>query len=201
MSNNKLECRPVLLPGAKTPILLSDIGSLHISQLNIGNHHLYLVSDREIKKGDWFLSDDRDRVLESPIYRVEKCIEVKNGWLYGNILGTDLGYNSTYSKKIEAATDLSLELSDIPTNWIEEFVFKQGKIDKVYIKMYKGPIDYEYHFVYKGGENQNEVIILPTAENQNVGAFDYIEASKKHYDTPTEYLHAPHLRKRTHLDC
>ena len=71
-------------------------------------HHLYIISDDEIKEGDWFLSDSRGTKQEPPKYRVEQCIKFENGWIFGHIEGMEVGHNPDWSKQIIATTDSSL---------------------------------------------------------------------------------------------
>ena len=73
-------------------------------------HHLYIISDDEIKEGDWFLSDSRGTKQEPPKYRVEQCIKVENGWIFGHIEGMEVGHNPDWSKQIIATTEASLEI-------------------------------------------------------------------------------------------
>jgi hypothetical protein len=115
--NNKLKCRPVLLPTthfdrSDQVLWLNDNKQLlHThSQTLTKAQHLYLVSDSEIKEGDCYIQND-NKVWEE----------------YGE--GDDI----SNSYKIEASTDTSLGLPGIPQSFIEEYVAKQGKIDKVYI--------------------------------------------------------------------
>lgn len=92
--------------------------------------HLYILSDEEIKKGDWYI----DSVLTNDI-KVKKCIKE-----YRSLL------DSEYCKKIIATTDASLTYK-IPSGEIyPEWDYKalpqpsQGFIEK-YIKKYnKGNI-------------------------------------------------------------
>ena len=97
--------------------------------------HLYFVSEREIEVGDWFLSDGRLSKSFPPMYNVEKCIDIDNEWIYGNINGKDLGNNPNFSLKIEATTDPSLNLPLIPQSFIKEYVEEQGEIDEVMIEI------------------------------------------------------------------
>ena len=74
--------------------------------------NLYIISDDEIKEGDWFLSDSRGTKQEPPKYMVEQCIKVENGWIFGHIEGMEAGHNPDWSKRIIATTDKSLEISN-----------------------------------------------------------------------------------------
>lgn len=127
--------------------------------------HLYLVSDREIKEGDWYMNTLAGRLHKS----------------------NDAGPppNDGYFKKVEATTDKSLGLPLIPQSFIEEFVQKQGKIDKVKIayaydaggKDDHGPLlqltGWAKHLVEEAGEpielhkDSVEVIILPIKDSWN----------------------------------
>lgn len=143
---NKLKCRPVLLPAVDQNII-TDICLTEGGRISIGYEkyisspqHLYLVSDREIKEGDYYFNQDRITL---------NTIEAK-----------DL---PPYWKKVEASTDTSLGLPGIPKEWIEkDYVAKQGKIDKVYISIY----DYENVAGIVEVDMENQVIILPTVEDE-----------------------------------
>lgn len=77
---------------------------------SVSYQHLYFLSDEEIKDGDWFLTDIRNRVSDNngiPIWELKQCSKVSNEWIFC----TDddgLGYNPNWSKKIIATTDSSL---------------------------------------------------------------------------------------------
>lgn len=152
-------CRPVMLPAKdkNAPIVLYNSkennlalrvsGTISLSGDGWNYQHLYLVSDREIKKGD-YISDP------SEYYSVYKSAS---------------NYKGTKLLKVEATTDKSLNLPLIPQSFIQEWVDKQGKVESVKIKVYQHlrlkdnvnkkamPID-----VY---DKDNEVIILPIKES------------------------------------
>lgn len=99
---------------------------------------LYFATKEEIKQGDWFISDDRNHVSETPIYRVEQCIKIENDWIYGSIDGMGQGHNPDWSLKIVAATDKELYTKNpidgaeghfnnkpialIPKHFVEEYI-------------------------------------------------------------------------------
>jgi hypothetical protein len=97
----------------------------HVSKPMITEYkpqHLYLVSDEEIKEGDWFITPGSQLRLRTYAIQPVKA-----------------------DKKVIATTDKSLKIEDkdvypylvipqIPQSFIEEFVEANGKIDKVYIQ-------------------------------------------------------------------
>lgn len=108
------------------------------------NAHLYFVSDREIKEGDWFLSDDRLTIYTPAEYKVQKCIKIQNGWIYRHISQPDESYNPDWSFKIEITTDSTLGLPLIPQSFVEKYVAKQGGIEYVMINILQSPDRTEY---------------------------------------------------------
>jgi len=153
---NKLLCKSVMLPG-EGPIKFQPIfNNYYLSSYPLKEglvpQHLYLISDEMIKEGDWGLN----------IYdqRIDKCIKSNKESI------------QEHWRRIEATTDKSSGLPLIPQSFIEEYVQKQGKIDKVYIQLeivnLPDPHTEEWRpksrlkltpFPY------NEVIILPVKDN------------------------------------
>lgn len=82
------------------------------SEKNFVAQELYIISDDEIKLGDWFLTDDRNRNNGDPIWILCKCTKVQNGWIYSDEL-FGVGLNPDWSKKIIATTDTSLKIDTI----------------------------------------------------------------------------------------
>lgn len=69
--------------------------------------HLYITSDEEIKKGDWFLTDNRNNDIENrglPKWELKQCTSIFNKWIGANNT-EDEGYNPEWSRKILATTD------------------------------------------------------------------------------------------------
>jgi hypothetical protein len=126
---NELICTPVMLRAS----LLSEeqkdhtLWMTHMDQLiythtstpgTLFPQHLYLVCVKEVKDGDWYIDNELNTV-----FKVRQ------------------GYNSIFvkghcSSMIIATTDLSLSLPLIPNSFIEEYVAKQGKIEKVMLRPY-----------------------------------------------------------------
>lgn len=118
--------------------------------------HLYLVSDMEIKEGDWCYHRSHEP------YTVGKASKQ-----------TIMHWGC---KKIEATTDKSLGLPLIPQSFIEEYVQKQRNIGKVYISFeesYQIPDCYdeqqwrEESVEEKRKYIRKEVIILPVKDSWN----------------------------------
>ena len=79
---------------------------------NYNPQHLYILSDDEIKEGDYFLADNRISQSSNsgkPNWIVCKCTEVKNTWKYCNEIPNE-GHNGDWSKKIIATTDTSIKI-------------------------------------------------------------------------------------------
>ena len=75
------------------------------------NNFIYILSDDEIKEGDYFLADNRLSQSSNsgkPNWIVCKCTEVKNTWKYCNEIPNE-GHNGDWSKKIIVTTDTSLK--------------------------------------------------------------------------------------------
>jgi hypothetical protein len=158
---NKLECRPVLLQsydGTKGLIKVKDgILSLVPPLMRFyTSEHLYLVSDREIEEGDY-------------IYGYGGISK------FGGMLQM-YEYLHRY-KKVEASTDPSLGRPGVPKEWIEkEYIAKQGKIDKVWLKMSEYTTRWDMGEIGVQAENttaqapstnqRGEVIILSTVEEK-----------------------------------
>lgn len=156
---DKLKVYPLMLPthdesplyiaGLVPKIYIGRVGSRAVS----GNQHLYLVSDREIGKYEWFYASDRKSIH-------------KNEWNDAASLKKEF----FWYKKIEATTDHSLNFPLIPNSFIKEWVEKQGKIEKVYLDIFEDGTLKGYYF-----DNSNstapldlmEVIILSVKESWN----------------------------------
>lgn len=111
--------------------------------------HLYLVSDREIKKGDWIYNSLNNDLTTA----------INFEWIKIHI---------RYLKKVEATANPSLGLPLIPESFVKEWVEKQGKIESVYISSKTRRTVYTRD--EKGKETcptdyPEEVIILPTKDS------------------------------------
>lgn len=129
-------CKPVMLPAQNSQVF--DVGQIYVPthepnskyQIRLSPkpntptsyrkecilHHLYLVSDEEIKEGDWLLATDTKTIFKASESDINGMILAKSLHLYRTIVAT---------------TDKSLGLPLIPQSFIEEYVQKQGKIDVV----------------------------------------------------------------------
>lgn len=103
--------------------IIPNRGGSYLSGEGWNYQHLYLVSDEEIKVGDWILH-------KSPEYE-----KVQTGWElhrysnpHGSVATTD------WRKKIIATTNKSLSLPLIPNSFIERWVRWQGDIAKVSVQ-------------------------------------------------------------------
>lgn len=161
MNNEYIICTPVMLraPKGEGSIVMynNELNNLAIRKGNLFEHkgdwntqHLYLVSDEEIKEGGVYLAYFPNKAPEIHIR--------KDG-----LIPTDAG-----RKKVVATTDKSLSLPLIPNSFMEEWVAKQGKIDKVKIK---GAIASNGDFIPYWKFPEKEVIILPI-EDKNYSRED-----------------------------
>lgn len=137
--HNLLKCQVIMLPTEKASNLLKEeiTGKLHLLQhkskqdnTTLVPQHLYLVSDREIKEGDYYLLDNE----------IVKCATDKNK--------EELKYINDNFPKIEATTDGSLSLNEggkvdigclslpqIHPLFIQYFIKKEGNIKEVNVKI------------------------------------------------------------------
>ena len=122
------EAEIVMLVTKYGKITLYDYDNLKTLSLAQGNHkgtentiipqHLYIVSNEEIKEGDWFLEDDRDNVSQNdgiPNWVLRQCAHIRNSWIFYNI-NEDIGCNPDWSKKIIATTNNYLKLKVVDRN-------------------------------------------------------------------------------------
>jgi hypothetical protein len=151
----KLKCKVVMLPTEKSmlvkPNKLSNLdgsGQLFIphfeyksvrgytSDLILTAQHLYLVSDREIKKGDWFIVQLYD-ITSTPMKLSLEQVKTITDEIWVNQSSIVTCRHIENCSRVEATTDPSLNLPLIPQSFIEEYVSKQGKIEEVYIEIGK----------------------------------------------------------------
>lgn len=165
-----LECTVIILPTEKhavgrlcmldIPKLLSIVQENSMLSNNPDNqawkpYHLYLVSDREIEDNQWYLREGR-YLLNCRDQKEAQAAKHNHVDYPFNRLGV----------KIEATTDPSLGLPLIPQSFIEEYVQKQGKIDKVRIKL--NPFgEYQASGAWHKDYQLDEVIILPIKDSWN----------------------------------
>jgi len=113
---NKLVCKPIMLltEDINAPLFLHTEHGVRLNRkYEWANYkqHLHLVSEGEIRGGDYYIDTISLRLSQSK---------------GGNPPG--VSYPPIY-KKVEATTDKSLGLPLIPQSFIEEYVQKQGKIE------------------------------------------------------------------------
>jgi len=141
------ECRCVLLPisekapqigmistrsdNNKLQLVDKELVDMYVFHQQFGDfvsaipfQHLYITSDEEIKEGDWFVTDDRDRKDQNngiPVYSLYKCTSIFNKWI--GIENNDfVGYNPDWSKKIIASTDTNLHLAEMTYPFVKSFI-------------------------------------------------------------------------------
>lgn len=118
------------------------------SPSTVKNQHLHILSDDEIKKGDWFINVLQDNTIYQN--------NIKN-------------YNTdkNYLKKIIATTDSSLELPQIPQSFIQYYVdqYNSGKaIDYVEVE-YTSRIFIPDGTLYDLKINNNTISIKPIKDS------------------------------------
>lgn len=150
---NYIECRPVMLPTEEVDTTLyMSMGHRICHWAEAGNIdyfcHLYLVSEEEIKEGDWCYDSNWVKV-----FQVGELDEVE---LYSN---EPRIYKKNHCKKIESTTDKSLSIPLIPNSFIERWVNEQGKIGRVKVLMDDGWLQLSFHSL-----SFLQVIILPTED-------------------------------------
>jgi len=131
MSSLKKKCQVVMLSTEKASKIVlqgyKGLGGLlfsnnqYIKSSNYQPQHLYILSDEEIKEGDWYLADERISKSElKPIWVVRKCDNITNGWLESNS-NPGQGDNPDWSKKIIATTDIPLGTSEYSEKYRESY--------------------------------------------------------------------------------
>lgn len=217
--NNKhyQECSVVILPtNSKSNIHFNDdIGYITKDLVNENvNYHLYILSDDEIKEGDWFIHQSHG------ISSLRKCEKI-----VGKSIVVENGNSSCwidYSKKIIATTDSSLKdwnkverenldaklptTPQIPQSFIEYFISEYNKgnvISKVLVElqMYKGSVpvtwvsslnETDVNFSIK--LNQNEISILTEQKQETLEEASENWLNKdgfniyNHYDTRPSFI-------------
>lgn len=121
---NKIECAVLLLPSTilnrdtQTIYKNSDGKLLHThSQTLKTPYSIYLISDEQIKVGDWFYCSSAHHAKG-----VAQLDSTRHGYVNGR-----MGFN-----KIEASTDYTLGVPAIPEWFIEDFVKTGGALSYVY---------------------------------------------------------------------
>lgn len=172
------ECDVVMLETSKTNNLndivlnsnktrLATLNPLTIdSKQPCTNQHLYILSNDEIKEGDWCIS--MNLAYKKPF----QC--------------TNLLYAKEYNcKKILATTDTSLKLPQIPTTFIQQYIdaYNNGNvIEKCLMKVEFGEISESYFdgecerlpIHIKLNEN-NEISILPPTVKKQMFSREEVE--------------------------
>lgn len=137
------KCKVVMLPtknaayihkNYKTKILIYE--EVACGRNDSDHQHLYIISDEEIKAGDWFLTDDRDWITDNngnPIWLLKKCAKVEKGWIFAKG-EPDTGLNPDWSKKIIATTDSYLGLARPSDDFIRKYCESNGAIKDVLVE-------------------------------------------------------------------
>lgn len=159
--------------GNESVHIYSDMGA---TQFNNGSdltiaQHLYLVSDEEIKEGDWYyvknirVNEVRKALVDKPIY--------SNGMFKKVIATTDTSLKTCQCKKVDyhkMSCKIKYQLPQIPQSFIEEFVKANGKIDKVMVhyNAVQAMCQHGDTYVQKSIKltDNNEVIIIPPVTSE-----------------------------------
>lgn len=117
---DKLKCCVVMLPSNQKARISQLIDDKLVIDEPIGIcQHLYFISNREIKEGEYFLSSTGVVMIHNK--------RSYTGMISRRIVESD--------KKIESTTDPTLGLPLIPQSFVNVFVEGQGKIEEVMIEM------------------------------------------------------------------
>ena len=149
---NELIMLPTKYPSKLAARGFAYLGGLHYMELefikspNYFPQYLYILTNAEIKEGDWCMIKDEPQQVKS--FNASVLPELKHK--YGDTLCTcyniQIGYyecfpESLIGKKIIATTDPSLNLPEIPKSFIEYFIAewnKGNKIEKVEVEYKSG---------------------------------------------------------------
>ena len=145
----------IMLPTDKeTTMFLSDdkqsMSRMPMPTKSPNGVHLNIISDAKIKKGDWFITDDRISKSHNngvPNWILLQCNSITNKWIESNSRKGE-GFNPDWAKKIEATTDSSLgqlvgsgtdilqeSIPQIPQSFIEAYVKSNGTIKEVQVEI------------------------------------------------------------------
>ena len=147
-----------------TPELGLRYTDIKFSYLETKYYHLYLISNRKIKQDDKCLDPEGGQL--PLVFTCKENLEDEQDVIIdteGKVRYTNCDPHQVY--RIEASTDKSLGLPLIPQSFVKEYTQKQGKIDKVYLKLCNG--DILLHMDEGGYPSNGEVIILPIKDNWN----------------------------------
>ena len=140
----------------------------------INNQHLYLVSDEEIKEGDWYYTSlEHDRPWICKCKSIDKS---KEYWLDGHLKYVGGAQGKWGSYKIIATTDKSLGLPLIPESFVKEWTEKQGKIEYVHLSYCEESKNFWFKNLLAP-----EVIILPTKDSFSRDEVKDIDKAHKRY--------------------
>lgn len=115
--------KDVIAYGEEMPTTLVDCSpSFQVKETDGYFVNLYIISEDEIKVGDYTIYDSCEKDI------IAKCIEIKKG-SYPYIIsynGNENPVNSNQAKKVVATTDEQLGLPLIPEQFIKEYSEKGG---------------------------------------------------------------------------
>jgi hypothetical protein len=97
-----------------------------------GAHHLYLLSEDEIKEGDWYIN-----IPTNKLEHKKSNVIQKGGFPYGRIVATtnpDLWKEKVYGYRDNKWGEIPTGIWKVPTSLIEVFVKLQGLIKEVFIE-------------------------------------------------------------------
>jgi len=121
------------------------------------NQHLYIISDDEIKEGDWFIT------LNNNVF---KCCRITkdNIYFYQNEDGYEYINQKERCKKIIATTDISLELPQLSQQFIERYIecYNKGEIITDVLVEYE---DYDWDVLISGKTTIHQKIKVNPKDN------------------------------------
>ncbi len=133
----------------------------YLKAANTKSYHLYILSDGEIKKGDWVITPS-----DFTPHKIQKVIKTK---MNGDIMTMNVLHHKEEFSKIIATTNPSLNLPSIPKSFIESF--SKEPVDEVELEYtsYKNlegvdiddPTKLNYTIYEELSLIDNEVVISP----------------------------------------
>mgnify|MGYP007048010843 FL=1 len=172
--------RVIMLPTEKTSYIYKSEQGLHFSLSTVKgigtltNQHLFLISDDEIKIGDWYMYCN----YEDNTWWLRQCTLAE-----GNIIRSEMGSClKSECKKVIASTDPKLQLSGISKQFIKAYVKANG-IDEVMVEYITSTSTY-FHDMTKGGSIRrgDDVKIIPRLKlTDNNEVIIHLEKEEKVY--------------------
>lgn len=130
LPTEKLCC---IIQGERSKLASNMVAQFSAEKVNNSNYtgyHLYILSDDEIKEGDWFVCATHRDIEGNITYKqIEKCTKrIIKEEIEVDILETeDWAYSPKRSKKIIATTDKNLNLPQPSQSFIKKYISEYNK--------------------------------------------------------------------------